>query len=131
MPLLTELDYKIMKSPLYQCLKNDVYNKDSVRMLQITAFGLKYLSKNGVFLNKMGDPGKVPEKMENIPRAKEFDDREETSRAKAQAIMQLGGLISTLISAYYLNPRKLSQTKERKSLRRRLKTTYQRRRMGI
>ena len=114
MPLLTELDYKIMKSPLYQCLKNDVYNKDSVRMLQITAFGLKYLSKNGVFLNKMGDPVKVPENMENIARAKEFDDWEETSRTKAQAIMQLGGLIAMLISAYYSKPEEIISNKGKK-----------------
>ena len=131
MPLLTEVDLKMMKSPLYQCLKSDVSNKDSVRMLQITAFGLKYLSKNGVFLNKMGDPNKVPEKLENVARAKEFDDPEETSRAKDQAIEQLGGLISTLIGAYYSKPEDIISNKGKKSLRRGLKNTIQSRRRGI
>lgn len=111
---LTEVDFKMMKSPLYQCLKNDISNKDSVRMLQITAFGLKYLSKNGVFLNKMGDPVKLPEKMKNIARAKEFDNPEETSRAKDQAIEQLGGLISMLIGAYYSKPEEIISNKGKK-----------------
>ena len=120
MPLLTEVDLKMMKSPLYQCLKSDVSNKDSVRMLQITAFGLKYLSKNGVFLNKMGDPSKVPEKLENVARAKEFDDPEETSRAKDQAIEQLGGLISTLIGAYYSKPEDIISNKGKKKSKKRV-----------
>lgn len=89
-------------------------------MLQITAFGLKYLSKNGVFLNKMGDPVKVPEKLEKIARAKKFDAPEETSRAKVQAIEQLGGLISTLISAYYSKPEEIISNRAKKRSKRKV-----------
>ena len=73
-------------------------------MLQITAFGLKYLAKNGVFLNKMGEPSKAPENVKNLPRAKQFERPEESSRAKEQVVEQLGGLISTRINSYFSQP---------------------------
>ena len=46
-PEITEVDLKVMNSPIYQCLTNDVSNKANIRMLQITPFGLKCLAKEG------------------------------------------------------------------------------------
>ena len=70
----------------------------------MTAFGLKYLRKNGVFLNKMGDPVKVPEKMGPTHKTKEFEIPAKSSRSKVSAIDQLGGLVTTLIGSNYSKP---------------------------
>ena len=73
-------------------------------MLEVTKFGKTFLGKNGIFVNKIGEPIVVPKQKENVPRSKTLDFSDEIVRVTDQEMQKLGGKICELIMKYYTEP---------------------------
>ena len=102
-PKLDENDLVALKSPLYQCLKEDVNSRNKQKMLNLTPYGTKRLEDKGIFLNKNGFPTEPKDNKKDVPRCKDLNF-EESNRINEQKVQELGGIIKSAISNYYTKP---------------------------
>lgn len=123
-PKLDEYDFKTIQSPIYECLKFDVNRKSSEKMLKVTKYGKSFLSKNGIFVNKIGEAIGAPKQKENVPRSKTLDFSDELVRVSDQEMQKLGGKIGDLIIRYYTEP-VTAISKRAKKVEKRNPTNYE------
>ena len=73
-------------------------------MLEVTKFGKTFLGKNGIFVNKIGEPVVAPKQKENDPWCQKSDFSDELARVSKEEMQKLGGKICDLIMKYYTEP---------------------------